>query len=266
MKYNCKKTRSVFNIKGRTIGDGQFMVIAGPCSVESQEQILDIAREVSTSGATVLRGSAFKPRTSPYDFQGMGAEGLKFLQLAANKHNLLCISEVVNTEDVALVAEYVDILQVGSRNMHNFSLLKAVGNARKPVLLKRGFAATYKEFLLAAEYILGHGNNEVILCERGIRTFETHTRNTLDIAAVPILRELTHLPIIVDPSHGTGLRNIVAPMALAAMAVQADGIMVEVHTTPDESITDAQQAISPAMFATMMDGLNKMAAVVNVQL
>lgn len=261
---NIKKNKSVFNINGREIGNGEFMVMAGPCSIESREQIFAIAKEVKKSGATVLRGGAFKPRTSPYDFQGLGEEGLKFLREAADAFDLLCISEVMSTDDVELVEKNVDILQLGARNMQNYSLLKAVGKAHKPVLLKRGLSATYKEFLSAAEYIMSSGNPNVILCERGIRTFETYSRNTLDIAAVPILRELTHLPIIIDPSHGVGLRNAVAPMANAAIAVQADGVIVEVHTDPDQSVSDAQQTISPATFSEMMTTLRKIGEAVGM--
>lgn len=260
-----KKTKSVFNIKGREIGNGQFAVMAGPCSIESRDQIFKIAQKVSRSGATILRGGAFKSRTSPYDFQGLGEDGLKFMREAADTYNMLCVSEVMSIEAVPLLEKYVDILQIGARNMQNYDLLKAMGKSDKVVLLKRGLSATYKEFLLAAEYILSCGNPRVILCERGIRTFETYSRNTLDLAAVPILRESTHLPIIIDPSHGTGLRYAVAPMASAAVAIQADGLMVEVHTDPDQSISDAQQTISSEMFATMMDTLEKIGNAVNIK-
>lgn len=254
---DIRKNKSVINIKGVEIGNDEFIVMAGPCSIESREQIFAIAKEVSQNGATILRGGAFKPRTSPYDFQGLGEQGLKFLREAADAFGLLCVSEVMSTDDLALVEKYVDILQLGARNMQNYSLLKAVGKASKPVLLKRGLSATYKEFLSAAEYIISSGNPNVILCERGIRTFETYSRNTLDIAAVPILRELTHLPIIIDPSHGVGLRKAVPPMANAAIAVQADGLMIEVHTNPDKSISDAAQTISTTTFSEMMSVLRK---------
>ncbi len=260
-----KKERSVINIHGKCIGGGTLMVMAGPCTIESEEQIHKTASLVAASGATVLRGGAFKPRTSPYDFQGLGEIGLKYMQAAAKNHQLLSVSEVMDTKDIDLVAEYVDILQIGARNMQNFSLLKQIGKAGKPILLKRGLSATYLDFLMAAEYILQTGNPNVILCERGIRTFETHARNTLDIAAVPILHELSHLPVIIDPSHGTGIRSIVPPMAYAALAAGADGIMVEVHPEPDEAISDAKQTISPKMFAEMMEVLRAIGQVVNIQ-
>lgn len=260
-----KKLRTIISLKNQTIGHGTLTVIAGPCSVESEEQIHETAFHVKKAGATILRGGAFKPRTSPHDFQGLGETGLKYLKSAAEQNNLLCISEVMDTQEIDLVASYVDILQVGSRNMQNFSLLKQVGKSGKPVLLKRGFSATYKEFLLAAEYILQSGNPHVILCERGIRTFESYTRNTLDLAAVPILKELSHLPVIIDPSHGTGLRNLVAPMAKAALACGADGIMIEVHPTPDLSISDARQTISPEAFSDLMITLRQMGKVLNIE-
>lgn len=265
VNQNLQHKKSVIRIKEVEIGGGEFVVMAGPCSIESKDQIFDIAASVSQQGATILRGGAFKPRTSPYDFQGVGEQGLGWMREAADAFDLLCVSEVMNTDDIDLLANYVDILQIGSRNMQNFSLLKAVGKIQKPVLLKRGLAATYKEFLAAAEYILNEGNSQVILCERGIRTFETYSRNTLDIAAVPILRELTHLPIIVDPSHGVGLRQIVPAMANAAIAVQADGLIVEVHTDPDKSISDAQQTISTATFAHMMQSLSKIGDAVGMR-
>lgn len=234
------------------IGNGELTIIAGPCSVESEEQIHQTAALVAKAGANVLRGGAFKPRTSPYDFQGLGKIGLEYLNNAAKQNNLLAISEVMDTKDVDLVASYVDILQIGARNMQNFNLLKEVGKINKPILLKRGFAATYLDLLMAAEYILENGNPNVILCERGIRTFESYTRNTLDLAAVPILHELSHLPVIVDPSHGTGIRKIVPAMAYAAIAAGADGIMVEVHPSPDQALSDAKQTISVETFAEMM--------------
>jgi 3-deoxy-7-phosphoheptulonate synthase len=263
---DIKKFNTVIRIKDKEIGGGAFTIMAGPCTIESKEQMFSIAKAVSERGATILRGGAFKPRTSPYEFQGLGEEGLQYMREAADKYQMLCISEVMSAEDVQLVEQYVDILQIGARNMQNFNLLKSVGKSKVPVLLKRGLCATYKEFLLAAEYIVSCGNPNVILCERGIRSFETMSRNTLDIAAVPILREITHLPIIVDPSHGTGLRTIVGPMAFAAMAVKADGLIVEVHTDPDKSICDAQQTISPEMFSEMMEGLRKIANAVNMTL
>lgn len=263
---NLKPETTQIQIKDKCIGGGEFIVMAGPCAIESREQIMNIAREVKKSGASALRGGAFKPRTSPYDFQGLGEEGLKYMREAADSNNLLCISEVMSPEDVELVAKYVDILQVGARNMQNYNLLKALGKAGKPVMLKRGLCATYNEFLSAAEYIISYGNPDVILCERGIRTFETHTRNTLDIAAVPVLRELTHLPIIIDPSHGVGIRSAIAPMTNASAAVKADGAIIEVHTDPDKSVSDAAQAISPAIFADLMATLRKITAAVGMSL
>lgn len=263
---DIKKQGSVIQIKNHTIGGQNFMIMAGPCSIESREQLFAIAESVKNSGATVLRGGAFKPRTSPYDFQGLGEIGLQYMREAADAFDLLCVSEVMCPEDVSMVASYVDILQLGARNMQNYNLLKAVGKSDKAVLLKRGLCATYKEFLSAAEYIMSAGNPNVILCERGIRTFETYTRNTLDIAAVPILRELTHLPIIVDPSHAVGLRHAVPTLANAALAVKANGLMVEVHTDPDRSVSDAAQAISPDTFADMMKSLKAIAPAVDMKI
>jgi 3-deoxy-7-phosphoheptulonate synthase len=247
-----RKERSIIQVKDLSIGGDRLTVMAGPCAIESEEQIFETALMVAASGANILRGGAFKARTSPYDFQGLGEPGLQYMQRAATAHGLLSVSEVMDTQDIELVANYVDILQIGARNMQNFSLLKQIGKMGKPVLLKRGLAATYTDFLMAAEYILQTGNPNVILCERGIRTFETYTRNTLDIAAVPILHALSHLPVIVDPSHGTGIRSMVPPMAYAAIAAGADGIMVEVHPRPDEAISDAKQTISPDTFREMM--------------
>ncbi len=244
--------RTVIHFKNHSIGGDVLTVMAGPCSIESEEQIQQTAALVAASGANVLRGGAFKPRTSPYDFQGLGETGLRYLQAAAKEHHLLCVSEVMDTQEIDLVANYVDILQIGARNMQNFSLLKQVGKAGKPVLLKRGMSATYMDFLMAAEYILQAGNPNVILCERGIRTFETYARNTLDIAAAPILQELSHLPVVIDPSHGVGLRSVVPPMVYAAIAAGCDGIMVEVHPHPDLALSDSKQTISPQTFAEMM--------------
>ncbi len=258
---DVKNTKTVINIKGVEIGGKDLAIMAGPCAIESEQQIDSIAEAVKAKGANILRGGAFKPRTSPYDFQGLGESGLRFLQEAAQRHGLLCVSEVMDVNDVACAEKYVDILQIGSRNMHNFALLKAVGRSKRPVLLKRGLCATYHEFLLAAEYIMSEGNPNVIFCERGIRTFETYTRNTLDLAAVPVIQALSHLPIIVDPSHGTGIRHLVAPMATAAIALKADGLMVEVHTDPDKSLSDAKQTISPAMFGELMQTVNAIHAV-----
>lgn len=250
-----KKEGTIISVKNYTIGGNNLTVMAGPCSIESEEQIHHIAECVAAAGANILRGGAFKPRTSPYDFQGLGEIGLQYLKSAAEKYHLASISEVMDTSDIDMVSQYVDILQIGARNMQNFSLLKQIGKTRKPILLKRGLSSTYMEFLMAAEYILQSGNPDVILCERGIRTFETYTRNTLDLAAVPVLKDLSHLPVIVDPSHGTGLRKLVPPMALAAVAAGCDGLMLEVHTEPDKSISDAQQTISTETFAALMPKL-----------
>ena len=247
-----KKQKSSVKAGNVTIGDGGFVVMAGPCSVETRDQLLQTAEAVAKAGAQILRGGAFKPRTSPYDFQGLEEDGLKLLSEARDRTGLKVITEVVNTEDVDLVREYADILQVGARNMQNFALLKKLGSAGKPVMLKRGLSATIKEFLLSAEYIAAHGNQDVILCERGIRTFETATRNTLDLAAVPLLNELTHLPVVVDPSHGTGKRSLIKPLAKAAVAVGADGLMTEVHPCPEEAWSDGPQSLRPEDFAVMM--------------
>ncbi len=247
-----KKQRTIIRVGDVTIGDGGFVVMAGPCSVEGREQLMTTAEAVVKSGASILRGGAYKPRTSPYDFQGMAEEGLKLLAEAREKTGLRVITEVLDTEDVEVVAEYADILQVGARNMQNFALLKKLGEVRKPIMLKRGLAATIKEFLLSAEYIVTHGNPDVMLCERGIRTFETATRNTLDLASVPLLNELTHLPVIVDPSHGTGKRSLVRPLAKATVAIGADGLMTEVHPRPEEAWSDGPQSLLPEEFDKMM--------------
>lgn len=261
-----KKDRTVININGCSIGGGTFAIMAGPCSIESEEHIHQTAALVAAAGANILRGGAFKPRTSPYDFQGLGEAGLQYMQSAAKQYNLLSVSEVMDTQDIDLVANYIDILQIGARNMQNFSLLKQVGKTGKPVLLKRGLSATYMDFLMAAEYILQTGNPNVILCERGIRTFETYARNTLDIAAVPILHELSHLPVIIDPSHGTGIRSAVPPMAYAAIAAGADGIMVEVHPDPDRAMSDAKQTISPETLKEMVGILHHISQAVNMRM
>jgi 3-deoxy-7-phosphoheptulonate synthase len=250
-----KKQKSAIPVEDVTIGDGGFVVMAGPCSIEGYDQLIATADAVVAAGAQILRGGAYKPRTSPYDFQGLAEEGLKLLAEARRRTGLKVITEVLDTEDVELVAEYADILQVGARNMQNFALLKKLGEVSKPVMLKRGLSATIKEFLLSAEYIVTHGNPNVILCERGIRTFETATRNTLDLAAVPLLNELTHLPVIVDPSHATGKRSLVHPLAKAAVAVGADGLMVEVHPTPETAWSDGPQSLRLEEFAKMMDDL-----------
>lgn len=232
---------------GVKIGGGNFQFIAGPCSVETKEQIVGVAEAVKRSGAAILRGGAFKPRTSPYDFQGLGKEGLELLRIAKAETGLPLVSELMNIADIPLF-EDVDIIQIGARNMQNFDLLKEVGKLRKPILLKRGLANTIKEFLMSAEYIMSNGNENVILCERGVRTFETYTRNTLDLSAVAVLHELTHLPVVVDPSHATGVARYVEPMAMAAAACGADGIMVEVHNDPEHALCDGAQSLTPAQF------------------
>ncbi len=234
------------------IGGAKVISMAGPCSIETEKQIEEAARIVSSAGAQVIRGGAFKPRSSPYSFQGLGEEGLKLLRSAADRNGLLVISEVMDQVQIPLLMEYADILQVGARNMQNFNLLRELGKTRKPVLLKRGISATIEELLLSAEYILSGGNYEVILCERGIRTFETTTRNTMDIAAIPVLRRLSHLPIVADPSHGTGKRDYVLPMARAAVAAGADGLLVEVHPDPDRALTDGAQTLRPDQFSDLM--------------
>ncbi len=248
----CRNEDTIIDIKGVKIGGAELFVCGGPCSIESEQQLEACAVTIKTAGAQALRGGAFKPRTSPYEFQGMGEQGLKLLQQCGERHGLITISEVMDPSQVELVAHYIDILQVGSRNMQNFHLLKELGKMGKPVLLKRGFSATYQDLLMAAEYILSEGNPHVMLCERGIRTFETHTRNTLDLNAVPVLKELSHLPVIIDPSHGTGLRSLVTPMARAAVAAGAHGIIIETHPEPDRSISDAQQTLSFDAFRQLM--------------
>src|SRR3984957_2257889 len=244
---------------GVKIGGEEVVVMAGPCSVESRQQIFSTAESVAQAGARVLRGGAFKPRSSPYSFQGHGEEGLKWLREAGEKFKLLVISEVMEISQIPLMLPYVDILHVGAQNMQNFNLLRELGKARKPVLLKRGIAATLEELLLSAEYIMAGGNYDVILCERGIRTFETATRNTMDISAFPVLKKLTHLPLIGDPSHGTGKRDYVLPMARAAVAAGADGLIVEVHPDPDHAMSDGAQTLTHAQFAEMMQQVRKIA-------
>jgi 3-deoxy-7-phosphoheptulonate synthase len=246
--------RTTISISNVVLGR-DFTVIAGPCSVESEEQILESARAVKAAGADMLRGGAFKPRTSPYAFQGLGLHGLKLLSQAGKETGLPIVTEVIDPRDVSWVTEFADVLQIGTRNMQNFSLLKEVGQAGRPVLLKRGMYSTLEEWLNCAEYILSEGNPHVILCERGIRTFETYTRNTLDLSAVPAIKELTHLPIIIDPTHSTGRINLIGPMSLAAVAAGADGLIVEVHYKPAEALCDADQALTPVMFADIMQRL-----------
>jgi 3-deoxy-7-phosphoheptulonate synthase len=246
---------TVIRVLDAVVGDGGLTVMAGPCSVESRDQLMETADAVAAAGATILRGGAFKPRTSPYAFQGLGVEALRYLAEARDRTGLPTITEVMEPNQVDIVAEYVDILQIGARNMQNYSLLNAAGRVARPIMLKRGFGATVEELLMAAEYIVAAGNPNVILCERGIRTFETYTRNTLDLAAVPLLHHLTHLPVIVDPSHATGKRWLVKPLAIGGVAVGADGVMVEVHPTPEEALSDAEQQLNPVQFADLMAAL-----------
>lgn len=247
---------SIVDVSGVKIGGGNFAVIAGPCSVESEEQIIDIAKRVKQGGATLLRGGAFKPRTSPYDFQGLKATGLELLKIAKKETGMPIVSEIMNANHLELF-EDVDLIQVGARNMQNFELLKELGKINKPILLKRGLANTMKEWLMSAEYIMAGGNENIILCERGIRTFETYTRNTLDLSAVPMLKELSHLPIIVDPSHATGIARMVKPMALSAAACGSDGLMIEVHNNPQNALCDGAQSLTPDEFADVCCGVSK---------
>ena len=247
-----KPEQTVVSIGDVRIGGDEVLVIAGPCSAESEEQVEAAAAALAKAGAKMLRGGAFKPRSSPYSFQGLGEEGLKLLRAAADRHNLKLVSEVMDVSQIELVDRYADMLQVGARNMQNFTLLRELGRARTPVLLKRGISATIEEWLLSAEYVLAGGNADVVLCERGIRTFESYTRNTLDISAVPVIHKLSHLPIVADPSHGTGLRDKVAPMARAAVAAGADGLLIEVHPDPDRALSDGAQSVFPAQFERLM--------------
>ena len=254
--------RTVVKVCGVEIGR-DFVVIAGPCSVESEKQLLETARAVKAAGADMLRGGAFKPRTSPYDFQGLGIQGLKILEKAKQETGLPIVTEVVDPRDVSWVAEFADVLQIGTRNMQNFSLLKEVGRAGRPVLLKRGMHSTLVEWLNCAEYILSEGNPDVILCERGIRTFETYTRNTLDLSAVPAIKELSHLPIIIDPTHSTGRLSLIASMSMAAVAAGADGMIIEVHHKPEEALCDADQALTPDIFSSIMKRLSPLKSFLN---
>ena len=257
-----KPDDTIVNINGVQVGGSEIVIIAGPCAVENREQLFETARSVKAGGAKILRGGAFKPRSSPYNFQGLGEEGLKLLSLIRKETGLPVVTEVMDTRQVELVASYADMIQIGSRNMQNYPLLKEVGMCRKPILLKRGMMATVEEFLLAAEYILHQGNDQVILCERGIRTFETSTRNTLDLSAVPMLKRLSHLPVIVDPSHGTGVRWMVPPMAKAAVAVGADGLIIEVHYKPEEALCDGYQSLNLDEFDRLISDLMKIAQAV----
>ncbi|MFQ5441180.1 MAG: 3-deoxy-7-phosphoheptulonate synthase [Thermodesulfobacteriota bacterium] len=258
-----KSEDTVIDIGGGVkIGGKEVVVMAGPCSVESEANLMSVAGEVKLAGASILRGGAFKPRTSPYSFQGLGHEGLKYLAEARKETGLPVISELMDPRDIDLVCEYVDIVQIGARNMQNFMLLKEVGKINKPVLLKRGLSATIKELLMSAEYIAANGNSRIIFCERGIRTFETATRNTLDISAVPVLKEESHLPVIVDPSHAVGRWELVLPASMAAVAVGADGLMIEVHADPENAFSDGAQSLKPSKFALLMDEIKKVAAAV----
>jgi len=252
-----RKEHTVVDVGNKKIGDGSLVIIAGPCSVESREQLLETARAVKASGADMLRGGAYKPRTSPYDFQGLGVEALRFLEEASKETGLPIVTEVMSEADVEVVAEYADMLQVGARNMQNFSLLRKLATVKKPILLKRGPSATVKEWLLAAEYLLAGGNHDVVLCERGIKTFETATRNTLDLAAVALVKELSHLPVLADPSHGTGLRSLIVPMSKAAAAVGADGLIIEVHPCPERALSDGPQSLDLPGFETLMQEMGR---------
>jgi 3-deoxy-7-phosphoheptulonate synthase len=252
--------------RGVSIGGDEVVLMAGPCSVESRDQIFAVAESVARSGAKFLRGGAFKPRSSPYSFQGMGEDGLKLMREAADQFGMLVVSEVMEISQIPLMLPYVDLLQVGARNMQNFNLLRELGKVRKPVLLKRGIAATIEELLLSAEYLMAGGNYDVIVCERGIRTFETYTRNTMDISAIPIVKKLSHLPILADPSHGTGRRDKVSPMGRAAIAAGADGLLIEVHNCPDKALSDGAQSLYPEQFAKLMGELRVIAPAVGRRL
>ena len=252
-----KKADTIIDVKGHLIGGDNFMLMAGPCSVENREMLSNIAKEVKKGGAVALRGGAYKPRTSPYDFQGLGEVGLKYLREVADENDMLVVTELMDSDDLNLVSSYADIIQIGARNMQNFSLLKKLGKLDKPVLLKRGLSATINEFLLSAEYILAHGNQNVILCERGIRTFETMTRNTLDLNAIALVRELSHLPIIVDASHGTGKRSLVGPLTLAGIMAGANGAMIEVHENPDCALSDGPQSLDFKLFDKVANNIRK---------
>jgi 3-deoxy-7-phosphoheptulonate synthase len=261
-----QKEDTIIEVDGRKIGGKTIHVMAGPCSVESRDQVLEAAIPVQQAGATFLRGGAFKPRTSPYTFQGLGEEGLEYLANARKVTGLPVITEVLDPRDLETVDRYTDILQIGARNMQNFKLLTEVGKLKKPVMLKRGLSATIQEFLLSAEYIAAEGNRKIILCERGIRTYETETRNTLDVSAVPVLKRLSHLPVFIDPSHGTGRWDLVAPMALAGVAAGADGLLIEVHPRPEVALSDGPQSLKPARFAELMEKLRRVAQAVGREL
>jgi 3-deoxy-7-phosphoheptulonate synthase len=259
---SSKPEGTIVDVNGIKIGGKEIVIMAGPCAVESEEQLSETAKRVRASGAVMLRGGAFKPRTSPYSFQGLGKEGLEMLQRAKENTGLSVVSEVMDTRQVETVSRYADMLQVGSRNMQNFPLLKEAGQSSKPILLKRGMMATIDEYLHAAEYLLSHGNTQVVLCERGIRTFESSTRYTLDLNAIPVLKQRTHLPVIVDPSHGTGIRSLVPTMSKASIAAGADGLLLEVHFRPEEALCDGSQSLYPEEFENMMKDLSKIAVAV----
>lgn len=262
-----KKENSIIRIKkGLAIGGKKVVVVAGPCSIESKHQIMQVAQKVKKSGATLLRGGAFKPRSSPYDFQGLGQEGLKILKEAGDKYEIATVTEVMDPRDVELVSRYADVFQIGARNMQNFNLLKEVGQTKKPVILKRGLSSTIKELLMSAEYILSEGNFNVVLCERGIRTFEDFTRNTLDVSAVPVIKMLSHLPVIVDPSHAAGKWGLVNPLSKAAVASGADGLLVEVHPNPQEALSDGPQQLTPSNFQELMKDLKKIVKAIGRQI
>lgn len=261
-----KKEPTIVDVGGVKIGGGHFGMVAGPCSVENWDVLIETAKKVKASGATFLRGGAFKPRTSPYAFQGMGEEGLKLLARAREETGLPIVTEAMSPTHVELVAHYADMIQIGARNMQNFDLLKAVGDVKKPVMLKRGLSATIKEWLMSAEYILSRGNYDVVLCERGIRTFETYTRNTLDLSAVPAVKELSHLPVVVDPSHGTGKRSLILAMCKAGMACGADGLTIEVHPRPEEAYSDGDQSLLPDEYSRLVESLKPFAPICNVSL
>ena len=251
-----KPENTVISLGDVKIGGADPVIIAGPCAVESEEQILETARLVRSQGVRLMRGGAFKPRTSPYSFAGLGEAGLRLLAEAREKTGVMIVTEVLDTRDVGLVSQYADVLQIGSRNMQNYKLLRAVGQTKKPILLKRGMSAQLQEFLMSAEYIMAEGNQQVILCERGIRTFVEYSRNTLDLNVIPAIKKISHLPIIVDPSHGTGRRDLVEPMSMAALAAGADGLIVEIHPHPDQSWSDPEQALSPEQFSHLMRQIN----------
>lgn len=257
-----KAQDTIIKVKGRIIGGKKIPVIAGPCAVENRVMLMNVAEKVKAAGASFIRGGAYKPRTSPYAFQGLGEEGLQYLAEASKKTGLPVVTEIMDPRDLDTILKYTDIIQIGARNMQNFRLLLEVGMCHKPVLLKRGLSATIKEWLMAAEYVMSKGNQQVILCERGIRTFETATRNTLDLSSVPVLKQLTHLPVVVDPSHGVGRWDLVAPMAKAAVAVGADGLLIEVHTNPEEAVSDGEQSLKPDAFKKLMSELKPIAKAV----